>query len=531
MTLRQVLLVLHALCLGGLIAPFALGYTYSERLATRPSLYPVAVADQIAQPVPRPRRTVVAVLDGLGYKDAQGMRAAQRLRERGQCWKTDVGPLPMSRPVYAVLSTGVEQDRGGALSNDATTPHAAVSLWEIGRAAGLTVAAVSELSWWQDLFPRGFTSYLMPPRSANYFALLPQADLALVHPVYIDETGHQAGAGSAAYRAAVGRADDELTGLLDTIDLSRDLFVLTADHGHSLGGGHGGAQERVAKVLTCFAGRGVQGRSAVMNRRMITLAPALTLLLGLPFPPGMRAGDDDLDALWELADPDAFPVGYLAERHQAVARFRQQNQAAVRHLSAASGGSWRAFYDAARRQWTLRGLLLLVLLGPLIALHAHGHRHLYRTGGELAGLRFGLLWLIGCAAAAYILQVTLRGSFDMSSVNHRESFIRFTLTLGAAVTTLGLLVHLLIRRSLRALAWDLGMLSLAGTLLCILHPLVFGWHLGFPVPPPPVYFFPYFGALFLGALNVVALLFCGFGWASQGWLKLSGTLERTRQDV
>ena len=80
-------------------------------------------------------------------------------------------------------------------------------------------------------------------------------------------------------------------------------------------------------------------------------------------------------------------------------------------------------------------------------------------------------------------------------------------------------------------AADLGMLSLCGTLLCTLHPLVFGWHLGFPVPPPPVYFFPYFGALFLGALNVVALLFCGFGWASQGWLKLSGTLERTRQDV
>lgn len=529
MTFRQVLLVLHALCLAGLIVPFALGYTYSDRLAARPSLYPVAVADAVRSQVPRPRRTAVVVLDGLGYEDAQGMRTAQVLRERGQCWKTDVGPLPMSRPVYGVLSTGVEQDRGGALSNDSTAPHAAASLWEIGRTAGLSVAGISELSWWQDLFPRGFTTYQMPPREADYFALAPPAELVLIHPIYIDETGHEAGAGSAAYRAAVARADAELIGFLRTLDLSRDLLVLTADHGHSIGGGHGGVQERVAKVLTCFAGRGVRPRSAIAPLRMTSLGPAVALLLGLHFPAGMRAGDDDLDALWELAEPGAFPAGYLEDRRQAVARFRSANQEVVRHLQAGSGGSWQTFYQAARHKRTLSlGILLLAAGALVLTLHGRGHRRGRRARG---GLWFGRLWLLGCAAAAYLLQVGLRGSFDMSSVNNRLGFIRFTVAIGIGVTGVAVGVHLLARRSLRALAWDLAMLSLTGTLLCGLHPVVFGWQLGFPVPPPAAYFFPYFGALFLGALNGVALLVGLYGWASQGWLKLPGPLEKTGEDV
>ena len=73
---------------------------------------------------------------------------------------------------------------------------------------------------------------------------------------------------------------------------------------------------------------------------------------------------------------------------------------------------------------------------------------------------FGLLWLLGCAALAWVLQVVLRGSFDMSSVNNRLGFIRFTVAIGIGVTGVAVGVHLLARRSLRALAWDLAMLSL-----------------------------------------------------------------------
>jgi hypothetical protein len=531
MRLRQALFILHAVCLVGLVVPFALGYSYTGRLATRPSLYQIKVPDQLARPpaASLPRRAAVVVIDGLGYKEALGMRATQFLRARGQCWKTDVGPLSISRPVYGVLSTGVEQDRGGALVNDTDAPHAAGSLWELARAAGLSVAAVSELTWWQELFPRGFSSYQTPPRSADYFRLAPAADLLLLHPLYVDEIGHTDGAASAAYREAVARADRELLGLLDKLELQRDLIVFTADHGHSLSGGHGGVQDRVANVLTCFAGAGVEPQPALAARRMTSVGPALTLLLGLPFPDSMRAGDDELDALWQLADPLRLGSAYLTERRQALQRFRAANRAELTRLCPTCGGSWTTFYAAARARAMLRALPLGAGVALLLALHFRGHRRL--RGARGAGGWFGLLWLLGCLAAAYGLQVLLRGSFDMSSVNNRFSFIRFTVALGLAVTLGGLGLHLLVRRSPRALIWDLTMLSLLGTVLSLGQPLVYGWHLDFPVPPPQIYFFPYFAALFFGTLNAVALLIGLFDWADHGWLKLAGALELTSPEV
>lgn len=533
MTLRQALFLLHAVCLVGMAVPFALGYSYTERLATRPSLYQVAVADQVAGPpaATAPRRAVVVVFDGLGYKEALGMRSTAILRERGQCWKTDVAPLPMSRPVYGVLSTGIEQDRGGALVNDTDAPHTAESLWELARAAGRTVAAVSELTWWQDLFPRGFSSYQTAPRDADYFRLAPPADLVLIHPLYVDETGHTDGAGSSAYREAVARADRELLGFLATVDLQRDLIVVTADHGHSLGGGHGGTQDRVANVLSCFAGVGVLARPELAARRMTSLAPALTLLLGLHFPASMRAGDDELDALWELADPRRLGAPYLAERRQALERFRAENRIQVSRFWPPSGGSWTTFYAAARGRYAARALPLGGLAVLLLVVQFRGHRRLSGTARRGRGFGFGLLWLAGCLAAAYGLQVLIRGSFDMSSINNRHGFIRFTVALGLAVTLGGLGLHLLLRRSPRALIWDLTMLSLLGSVLSVAQPLIFGWHLGFPVPAPAVYFFPYFAALFFGTMNAVALLIGLFDFADHGWLKLASTVELASPDA
>ena len=514
MTHRQALRILFGCCLVGLCVPLPLGLSYTDRLASRPSEYLVPVADPGPGPVLRPRRTVVVVLDGLGYKEALGMRSAQALRERGQCWKTNVSPLPMSRAVYAVLSTGVEQDRGGALTNDSTVAHAAESLWEIAGAAGLRVAAVSELSWWQELFPRGFASYLMPPRAADYFRLAPSADLTLIHPLYIDETGHLDGAGSAAYAEAVARADRELQSFLGTLDLSRDLLLLTADHGHSLAGGHGGNQDRVANVLSCFAGVGVQRRPELRPVRMTALGPALTLLMGLHFPGSMRAGDDDLAALWDLADPQRFSAAYLSERQATVEQFRVANRAQVARWAPRSAGSWTAFYSSVRQR-RMRGTLLIAgLLALFLGVHRYGHRRLWGPRRDRARFLFGLLWICGCATAAYALQSALRGSFDMSSINNREGFIRFTLSLGVLLSAAALALHLVLRRSLRALSWDLGTLSVMGTVLCLAQPLLFGWHLAFPVPLPQVFFFPYFAALFLSALNAIGLILCFVGWST-----------------
>jgi hypothetical protein len=486
----------------GLGVPLALGVGYADRLIAPTGFYTVHVADTVVTdaPVRRPRSATLVVLDGLGHEEAIRMPTVARLQAHGQCRLTDVGSLPMSRPVYAVLSTGLEADRTGIRDNDDPSPLAIGSLWHNARASGLRVAAISELSWWRELFPGGFDTYELAGQDRNYFTLAPAGDLRLIHPLYIDEAGHEFGAGSPQYHEAVARADRELDGYLDTLDLAQDLVVVTADHGHSLRGGHGGVQDRVAHVITCLAGRGVRPRATPGPLRSTSIAPALTLLLGLPFPAEMRAGDDELGLLWELIEPAAFSAQYRADRERSLARFRAANAAKLREWWPASEGSWDRFYAHHRARQRLSAVPALAAAVGVLALQARAHR---RRRPALIGLGFVAMFYLVLFAG----QVGLRGSFDLSGVAGREQFISFTVTL-AALTTLAVIgLHLLIRRDQRALLIDLSALSLTGTLLCLAHPLAYGWHPGFPLPPPSLYFLPYFAALALPVSNGLGLLF------------------------
>ncbi len=502
MTARRRLLLLVACCVLGLLVSSSFGRSFSARHSSHAGLAQVEVVDTLVAPndLRRPRRTALVVFDGLGYLEAQTMRSLSLLQANGQCRKTHVGPLSLSRPVYAVLSTGLEQDRTGARGNDDTSPLAAQSVWEVARAAGLTVSVVSELTWWRELFPDGFDRYLLGERAENFFRLAPPADVQLIHPLYVDETGHEHGAASSQYQAAVARADRELSEFLATLDLTRDLVVVTADHGHSLLGGHGGPQDRVTHVLTCHAGIGVRHLPEQGTLRSTTIGPSLALLLGVPFPANMRAGDDDLDALWDLADPDAFPAGYLGERRATVERFRVDNAAQLLGWMPASAGSWDRFHALSRRSQLLRALPCLALLVLVFVGQARLHRRLAPTDGWRPALLGGGFVLTACLGVV-ALQVALRGSFDLSSVSFREQFLQFTVVLAIAWSAAAIGLHLLARRSLAALMIDWSALSLVGTTLCLAHPLALGWQVGYPAPSPAVFFFPYFAALVLGVQN------------------------------
>lgn len=478
------------------------GLTYQGRLCMHQGLHLVAVADRVATPAPRPRRTFVVVFDGLGVDAAAGMASLAALGQRGQCRRTDVGPLSISRPVYATLSTGLEADRHGCRGNRDPRPLRAESVWQVAREAGLRVAAVSELPWFSELFPGAFTSYRQLPRRQDFLRTGAAADVTLIHPLYVDEAGHEAGAASPQYREAVRRADRELAGLLASLDLSRDLIIVTADHGHAPAGGHGGRQEGVAHVLTCFAGRGVLPRPRPGALRATSVAPALALLLGLRFPAHMRAVDDDLDVLFQIADPAVYPAGYLDDRRQAVARYRAANQAwLARAAGSAADPGWESFYRHQRTQRlaptaavVAAALLALVLLG--------GPRGLW---ARLFGLGFALLF---CAAVC-LVQLWLRGSMDMSAVRDRGPFLLFTLSLVGLAGLLAGLAHVALRRSAAALRADCaGLLGGLGA-LCLGHPLVFGWRLAAPIPGPVMYFLPYFSCLLLGAILALALLLEG----------------------
>jgi hypothetical protein len=477
---RSLAIALIALAIG-----VVTGEGYIPRLSNHDGYFLVAVAGEQVPPVTPPRHTYVIVIDGMRRDVASALRAVQTTGAHGQCVTTDVGPLSLSRPVYAVLSTGLEQDRTGSRNNATRDPLAADSIWARAREAGFFVSAYSELPWFQELFPHAFEHYVTMEENSDLFAQLHlevarEPSLTLMHPVYVDETAHAFGAASDNYRNAAVRVDSEIMTLLNAIDWQRDLVVITADHGHADAGGHGGRQPETAFVLTCFGGRGVLKAASAGAFDMRAVAPTLSLLLGVPFPRHMRATDDVLDSAFTLVEPSAFPEFYLNERRNVVARFRAEN---LRYLETLGAESWKDFYTSrAQLQWARAGAAFIFVLG-LIVWRA---RHL----GLLAWIV--LQWVL---TASVIVVVT--GGFDLTSIKQRGPFIGLTLAAASFSLMVFLFIHVRLMRA-RAIANDLRTLVIATSLACLAHVFVYGWPLGFPLPGPQLLFVPLVSAMSLG---------------------------------
>lgn len=490
-----------ALALAG--AGLWIGEHYISRLPDHRGYHLVAVDDAVRPPLPeRPRHTVVVLADGLGHDFARGMRSTARLQSAGQCRATDVGPISVSRPVYAVLSTGLEQDRTGARNNDERSPLAAESIWEIARDAGLEVAGVSDVPWWQELFPRGFSRYAVLPDRENFFALAPLVDLDLIHPTSTDHAGHAHGAASPEYAAAVARLDAEFGALLDRLDLERDLVVFTADHGHAATGGHGGPSPEISRVLTCFAGRGVARTGVGEPIHTHAIAGTLAVLLGLRFPRHMRAVEDDLDAIFAIADPDAFPPGYLDDRRAAIEAFRAANRSRLAAWLGRPGG-WQDLYDLGRRRQLLRALAVFAGLGAGFLVLARRRRLGARGALALAG------WCASVLAIAAALHVIVLGSLDWTAINLRERYLRAAplICLAPALVLLPLRAWRL-RDGPRLVGDQLTLAALALG-LDLGHIAVYAWPLGFPLPSPAMLLFPFLASIFVVVHALLAVLLAG----------------------
>ena len=489
-------------CVVAVIVGFVLGEGYIDRLPHHAGYFLVAVEDEVRVPLPtRPRHTAFIVVDGLRRDSAETMHVAQELARRGQCRISDQGSFTVSRPGYALLSTGLEADRTGSRNNDLTAPLAAESIWQVARASGLHVAGSSHLRWFAQLFPEGFDRFAHEKdHRANVF--LPEGgelyDVNVFHPLYVDEAAHQHGAASPEYAAAVARVDGESGGLLARLDLSQDLVVLTADHGHRDAGGHGGAQPEIKNVLVCFAGRGVEPRAdrAAFDGR--STAPALAVLLGLRFPRHMRAGDDGLDVLWEIAHATPENAAYLEDRRAAVERFRTKNRITLEQWLGDQPGTWPRLYarEAGAQNKRIGAVSIFVLVAAALSFRMR-KVPLRAALGTMAWVAFGA-FVVWCVHHAVL------GDFDFTVINLRERFLPRAGAVALVSALATVFAHARIVSDRRRLAGDVVLL--VGLLLAAMlgHVYVYGWPLGFPLPPQPARYFPFFGAIALVTYALVA---------------------------
>jgi hypothetical protein len=476
---------LHVLagCMAVLLAD-----TYPRRVSAPRGHFLVHTLDEGSRVAfDRPENVVVTVADGLGAEAAQHTQVVAWFRAHGRCFTTQVGSPSISRPVYAVLSSGVEQDRTGVRGNDTHDPAPVRSVWEEARDAGWHVKVVSSLAWWHELFPNGFDEFLELPQRADFFDEVRPHELDLLHVLYIDHAGHEQGAGSRQYVEAVRRLDQEESAFIAKTNLGESLLVFTADHGHSILGGHGGSDPRVATVMTCFAGKNVRPDLALGTLHSTAIAPAIALLSGVPFPPHMHAVDDDLDTVLSLVRVDDKTRPYLEDRRQAVERFRAHNRERLAKMTG-TAGSWDEFYRQRRQNQTWHWALILALLAVVL----------------LASTRaIHLAWAVVTIAIITGAFWVTRGSFDLTAMTTR--FLARTavlwLTLGATSA--------LLLAWLRGSADDALRMQAACTVallgVTLGHVAVYGLTLGFPIPPPTLLFLPYFSTAALVAQSVLGL--------------------------
>src|SRR5262245_32348687 len=273
------------------------------------------------------RRVFLVVIDGLRLDRSYELPFLDELRRRGVDSEATSHYPTWSRPNYVSLLTGVPPAASGVRTNHHSTPVVLDSLMDRARAAGLRVATATDYDVLPRLFLRrptgsavsGFDSGdididafeepvarsgphapdadLTSPFDDARYAPWPggfseagsalaagSADLVILLVGAVDDAGHARGADSVDYRSAAVMADRAIARVLAHIDLSQDAVIVTADHGHTGRGGHGGIEPEVLTVPLIAAGAGIRPGATPADARLIDIPPTVSALLALPAP-------------------------------------------------------------------------------------------------------------------------------------------------------------------------------------------------------------------------------------------------------
>jgi hypothetical protein len=280
------------------------------------------------------RRVFLVIVDGLALDHSYELPFLDELRRRGVDSEATSHYPTWSRPNYVSILTGVPPVASGVRTNHHYTPVQLDTLMDRTHAAKLTVASATDYDVLPRLFlrKRGETRAPISPEvlddmvedeidldaieiadaaagvrapdadlvspfddaryapwpggfsEAGAALVAEQADLVVMLVGAVDAAGHAHGAASEEYRAATEGADRALARALALVDLAQDTIVVTADHGHTERGGHGGVEPEVLAVPFVAAGAGIALGATPKDARLIDVAPTVAALLGMPAP-------------------------------------------------------------------------------------------------------------------------------------------------------------------------------------------------------------------------------------------------------
>jgi predicted AlkP superfamily pyrophosphatase or phosphodiesterase len=213
-------------------------------------------------------RLIMVVIDALRFDTAcSHMGFMQHLVERGQFARYEVkSELPaLSRPLYETILTGTPAFVNGITGNQVVRLSKQESLFHLARKNGKKTAAAAYY-WVSELYNRAPFQHVRDriqldqdcpienglfyfedhyPDShlftdAGWLLQEKRPDFLYIHPMNVDDDGHKFTADSKQYRNRVLAVDSLLSMCIpEWISLGYDVIV-TADHGMTADGNHGG---------------------------------------------------------------------------------------------------------------------------------------------------------------------------------------------------------------------------------------------------------------------------------------------------
>ncbi|GAA2464814.1 alkaline phosphatase family protein [Agromyces soli] len=286
-----------------------------------------AAAPAAAQPAAAAARTVktlVVGIDGASFDflEPAGMPTLAGLRAAGLTASSNLYAQPMAGTIsgagWSSIATGVWPDKHRVVDNSFSDPNSAEYpdyLTRIEAAAPeretLVVGTWTPIP--QTVFGPAVDERVAGGDDAGTTAKVVQAlstgdpDDVFVHLDEVDGAGHSVGTNGTAYGEALRRADAQLGEILAAIDgratrAAEDwLIVVTADHGHTPTGGHGGNSPAERKTFVIAAGPGIEAGSVRHDVKITDIAPTVLAADGIANDP---AWDLDGTAIGELEGDD-----------------------------------------------------------------------------------------------------------------------------------------------------------------------------------------------------------------------------------
>lgn len=238
------------------------------------------------------------------------------LMQSGVTAKSSLYASPMagtvSGPGWATIGHGVWPDKHKAVDNGfggrdfATYPDYLTRLERADDAASTLVvgtwAPVPDTIFGPevDLRVRGGNDVGTTAKAVDYLRN-GNPDATFVHLDEVDGAGHSSGSASAAYRTAIQRADAQVGEILAAVRARATYaqedwqVIVTADHGHTPTGGHGGNTPEERSTFVIASGGGLPAGQVRHDVRIVDVAPTVLAHEGVT-----------IDPAWNL---DGHPVG------------------------------------------------------------------------------------------------------------------------------------------------------------------------------------------------------------------------------